>query len=267
MGTTLYDFAARKERPLRCGTTDIPLTDEQYSQRFTVGDVFLDDREVANTAYAKCVEAGGCAGMPADEDPYVEIVGPWTEPSLADFPAMVSQSEGEAYCAWRGGRLPTALELARAERSSELHTSIPELEKQAMDCRESGWLSSDACSLLQKDSVNYPPQLPVGSVSKDVGRFGHVGLFGGSCEWTATLAPSFDSRNGIELCEYPRDAPGPTSFGSDTSLRLFHCSGALAVWGYEVGLLPGYLWVAPTVMGPSNEAHGLRCAYDPVYEQ
>jgi len=83
-------------------------TDEEPIHTVTLEEYYMDQYEVTNAAYEKCVDAGVCD--PAGGSYY-------TDSEYADHPVVnVSWSDAETYCAWRGARLPTEAEWEKAAR-------------------------------------------------------------------------------------------------------------------------------------------------------
>jgi hypothetical protein len=231
-------------------------------QRFTVNDVFIDTLEMTNACLAACVEDGAC-----DAPPTSEGWPAWDAPENADYAAGVPFELGEQLCAWRGGRLPSVLELVRASHGDLRHVANPDLYDMVIDCKLSAGDSSE-CQALRDHSelVSSPiatqPEKPVGTLDADRGPFDHHDLFGGRSEMTA--------QNGTPgpACDYAYDAADPTSFGPDQIIgdpdARVRFIGGREVWSFE-----------PQVLYPMRNMHvyssastlgdGLRCAYDPVY--
>ncbi len=86
----------------------------------------IDRLEVSNAEYAACADAGGCVPR-SWEDCRVYTqrglqFGAGTPETIErpEHPAVcVNYEEAAAYCAWRDGRLPTAVEWERAARAGE----------------------------------------------------------------------------------------------------------------------------------------------------
>jgi formylglycine-generating enzyme required for sulfatase activity len=86
--------------------------DREQPQHAVHLDAFwIDEHEVTNTQYRKCVEAGAC------QEP-----GCWTDSRLSspDQPVVcVAWDDAQAYAAWVGGRLPTEAEWEKAARGTD----------------------------------------------------------------------------------------------------------------------------------------------------
>jgi hypothetical protein len=219
-------------------------------QRFVVADFFLDTDEVTNSCFAACVDAGGCGEPLPPSHP-----SGWRNPAEVNHAVHSIAEAAEQFCAWRGGRLPTILELTRASHGEYFGVGNPTLYHEIWQCY-TNW--SDACTPL---AIEYMQgQLPVGAEPLDVGPFGHRGLFGGLAEATASVV---QRPLGTEMCDHSIDAPDPVSFGDDWTMR-----GYFRIRVDPPSLPPPHfalnVVVGPSDGSPTSET-GFRCAYDPVY--
>jgi len=143
--------------------------DERPAHAVTLPAFLLDRTETTNAAYSVCVASGACR-KPAHKETEAAGFEPLEVFRTLDRPVTaVSQSDAAAYCAWRGGRLPTEAELERAARGD--------------DGRIYAWGDREpALELAVYDGL---VTAPVGSRPAGAGPYGHLDLAGNVWEWTA----------------------------------------------------------------------------------
>jgi formylglycine-generating enzyme required for sulfatase activity len=84
----------------------------------TLSPFWIYRAEVTNTQYAMCIAAGQCGGL---QDP--EAAAKLSDPALRDHPVTgVSHAQGEAYCTWVQGDLPTEAQWEKTARGPEANT-------------------------------------------------------------------------------------------------------------------------------------------------
>jgi formylglycine-generating enzyme required for sulfatase activity len=143
--------------------------DDEKPQHTAYLDAFwIDQTEVTNAQFRKCVEAGRCQA-PTTCD--------WGEPtyndgSKADHPVVcVDWNQANAYCQWAGARLPTEAEWEKAARGE--------------DGRTYPWGdSTPACNKAQYHGCD-GHSVPVGSTVAGASPYGALGMAGNVWEWVA----------------------------------------------------------------------------------
>ena len=174
--------------------------DEQPGHRVTLDPYAIDTREVSHRCFTRFVEAGGYTdpGYWAREGWAWRAREGVTQPAFWDDPAFripthpvvgVSWFEADAYCRWRGGRLPTEAEWEKAARGP--------------DGRRYPWGAAWSAERANGDAV-VGRLTPVGSYPGGVSPYGAHDMAGNVWEWVQDWYGKYYYR------ESPRaNPPGP----------------------------------------------------------
>ncbi len=140
-----------------------------------LSEYYIDQYEVNNAAYQKCVEANQCEPIdfPSSEKQqaiqqelgYLEDQSPVT---------YVSWMQAQAYCAWRDARLPTEAEWEKAARGT--------------DGRTFPWGEEINCSNANYGSIGQYCEgklMPVGSYPEGISPYGVFEMIGNVSEWVS----------------------------------------------------------------------------------
>ncbi len=136
----------------------------------TLDAFWIDQTEITNRLYAKCVAAGACT-PPADTSSYkrAEYYG---SAEFADYPVVyVNWQQAAGYCAWAGRRLPTEAEWEYAARGEE--NRLYPWGKQAPD------------DTLANFNYAFRGATPVGFFPDGASPFGVLDMAGNAAEWVA----------------------------------------------------------------------------------
>ncbi len=89
-------------------------SDESPQHKVTLSSYYIDLTETTVASYKSCVDAGACS-VPSATQPTTYA----TYPGLTNNPVnFVTWDQASAYCAWKGGRLPSEAEWEMAARGS-----------------------------------------------------------------------------------------------------------------------------------------------------
>jgi formylglycine-generating enzyme required for sulfatase activity len=201
---------------------------------------YMDIYEVTNAAYTECVTAGACSA-PASNKAYTRSSW-YDDPTYADYPLLdVLWSQADAYCAWRGGSLPTEAQWEYAARGG-------------LEGKKYPWGNENpVCTPGAYNGANYGdcPDSPVSVGSYAPNGYGLYDMTGNVWEWVADWY-QFDYYSTYPPDGWPDDPVGPDI--GDYSRRVMR-GGAGGYW-------EGGLRVADRSFGEATEADeffGFRC--------
>ena len=141
----------------------------------TLDAFWMDQTEVTNGMYAKCVEAGACS--PPGYTDSRSRSSYYGDAAFADYPVIyVDWNQAAAYCEWAGRDLPTEAQWDYAARGGLTGALYP-------------WGNEDpSCTLGAQNSAQYDPcspddTIPVGSFAPN--GYGLYDMGGNVWEWVA----------------------------------------------------------------------------------
>ena len=188
MGSTsaeVVDATVLCERePLASSCDERSFADESLAHRVRLSGYFMDRREVTVSEFDACVRVGRCKAPPFERG-----ARRFKQPN---FPVtLVTWQDAQAFCAFRGARLPTEAEFERAARGPT-GRRFPWGQLPNTRLANHGRLGID----LTDDVDGFAELAPVGSFNAGRTPDGFLDLAGNAAEWVqdryATQYPDAD---------------------------------------------------------------------------
>lgn len=249
MGSTALDMqravelCAKEPFGVRCrsATDEVGpyIRAEGHAHEVTLSDFGMDAVEVTVAGYARCVASGACLppSFPAGDARYDQPTFPITH---------VRWEDGDAYCRWVGGRLPTESEWEHAARGRK-GTAFPWGDLYNPRLSNHGAWADDPSD----GRDGFVGLAPVGSFPDGATPTGLLDMAGNAAEWVYDF--------------YDRDEEG---FGYKRGAQVNPKGAPFAPYGHVVrggSYRDGAHWTRTSARRPSlypSRELGFRCAYD-----
>jgi formylglycine-generating enzyme required for sulfatase activity len=183
--------------------------DEWPQRRVQLAGYWMDETEVTNAEYARCVSAGACTPPPT-------VFGAFSphayygEAAYDDYPVVnVTWEQASQYCTWAGRRLPTEAEWEKAARGVSgrrfpwewIGVADPEKLNFCDQRCDFVWHVADV-------DDGYAETAPVGSYPKGASPYKVLDMAGNVWEWTADWYGA----------GYYKEGPARDPLGPDTGI-------------------------------------------------
>jgi formylglycine-generating enzyme required for sulfatase activity len=223
-------------------------TSEEPPHSVYLNSYWIDQTEVTNEMYAKCVEGGICQ-PPKHSDPqfysqdYYEVY--YENPIYTNYPVVnVSWSDAQKFCSWREGRLPTEAEWEKAARGTDDRV-YPWGD--VIDCSYANHQTKDGVCVNGDNT--YLNTTAVGSYPSGASPYGALDMAGNVAEWVA------DWYSDNYYSQSPATNPLGPSSGNFHVIR----GGS---WSQDAPFLRTTVRNVYSSYDDPNELMGFRCAKD-----
>jgi formylglycine-generating enzyme required for sulfatase activity len=237
--------------------SEIGLTDEQPVHTVFLDAFWIDQTEVTNVMYNRCVEAGVC------EQPSVTTY--YSDPDYSDHPVVfISWNDAKAYCSYADRRLPTEAEWEK----------VASWDPVKNEKRVYPWGNEFNCSKGNFDDETqfssfvvpggpncdgYDLTSPVGSFPSGASPYGAQDMGGNVWEWVNDAFIETDPFGQVN--NYYAISPASNPPGVDPAMTVYRVLRG-GSWNYSFGSgRTAYrLWFG---MDDSYDGMGFRCAQAP----
>jgi formylglycine-generating enzyme required for sulfatase activity len=199
-------------------------SDEQPQHSVYLDAYWIDQTEVTQATYARCVAEGKCT-EPMHASAYAQA-------GYADHPVIgVTWFQASDYCAWAGRRLPTEAEWEKAARGT--------------DARLYPWGNTEPSSKVLNFNRQAGDTTAVGVYPAGASPYGALDMAGNVWEWVADWYEE----------DYYTRSPSENPLGPPSGNRRALRGGA---WGVEARAVrvTNRFWAFPS----RNDLDGFRCA-------
>jgi eukaryotic-like serine/threonine-protein kinase len=236
--------------------TQYGLTDEQPAHIVSLDAFWMDQTEVTNQMYRKCVEAGQCK-EPADLTYY-------NDPAYARHPvSSVSWTEAVTYCGWVDRRLPTEAEWEKAaiwDPTKNQKLVYPWGDQYQCSMGNFDDETDLDASVMQDGSVScdgFEKTAPVGSFPQGASPYGVLDMGGNVWEWVHDAFIEVDPFNAT-IQNYYAISPSVNPMGVDPAITEYRSMrGGSWNWTFGYGRSAYRLWFGKD---DHYDAVGFRCA-------
>ena len=194
-------------------------TDEQPQHAVYLDAFWIDQTDVTNAMYAKCVQSGSCQ-QPSENSSYSRS-SYYGNSEFDNYPVIwVSWHDATTYCKWAGRRLPTEAEWEKAARGT--------------DGRIYPWGNGAPNSNLLNYNNNVGDTTEVGSFVNGASPYGVLDMAGNVEQWV----------NDLYFASYYQSSPSMNPQGPD--------SGTYPVMRGGSGITAMWTSVSPLVIMPDH---------------